>query len=277
VPAYRTHTSAYRTHTSAYVSIRQYAYRTAYRTHTSAYASVSYAYVSVRQLRCTVPAYRTHTSAYVSMRTVLRIAAYVSVSYAYVSVRQLRCAVPAYRTHTSAYVSVRQHTSAYVSIRQHACVSFGDAVRMQHAVVKRKVAEIALEARSIAYSWPPPPRSPPLHTSAYVSIRQRLPWKHVASPTPGRHRREAPHCIRQRMSAYVSVCQEARGIAYSWPPPPRSPPLHTSAYVSIRQRMSAYVSIRQHTSAYASTRQHTALVVEVRQVAADRGLIRQRM
>ena len=38
--------------------------------------------------------------------------------------------------------------------------------------------------------------------------------------------------------------------------PSRSACLHTSAYVSIRQRTSAYVSIRQHTSAYVSIRQH---------------------
>jgi hypothetical protein len=35
-------------------------------------------------------------------------------------------------------------------------------------------------------------------------------------------------------------------------------PLHTPAYVSIRQHTSAYVSICQHTSAYVRIRQHTS-------------------
>jgi hypothetical protein len=42
-------------------------------------------------------------------------------------------------------------------------------------------------------------------------------------------------------------------------------PIHTSAYVSIRQHASACVSIRQHTSAYVSMRQHTSAYVSIRQ------------
>jgi hypothetical protein len=38
-------------------------------------------------------------------------------------------------------------------------------------------------------------------------------------------------------------------------------PLHTPAYVSIRQHTSAYVGIRQHTSADVSIRQHTSAYV----------------
>jgi hypothetical protein len=42
-------------------------------------------------------------------------------------------------------------------------------------------------------------------------------------------------------------------------------PIHTSAYVSMRQHASACVSIRQHTSAYVSMRQHTSACVSIRQ------------
>jgi hypothetical protein len=62
--------------------------------------------------------------------------------------------------------------------------------------------------------------------------------------------------IRQRMSAYVSVRQLM--LAYV------SIRQHTSAYVSLRQLTSAYVSVCQHTSAYVSIRQHTLAYVSIR-------------
>ena len=42
-------------------------------------------------------------------------------------------------------------------------------------------------------------------------------------------------------------------------------PLHTSAYVSIRQHTSAYVSLRQLTTAYVRIRQDTSAFVSIRQ------------
>jgi hypothetical protein len=95
------------------------------------------------------------------------------------------------------------------------------------------------------------------HTAAYVSIpgdAQRDRGPPFSPPLSGRSRpgtcpihTSAYVSIRQHTSAYVSICQ------------------HTSAYVSIRQHMSAYVSIRQHTSAHVSIRQHTSAYVSMRQ------------
>jgi hypothetical protein len=93
------------------------------------------------------------------------------------------------------------------------------------------------------------------HTSAYVSIRQRL--------ACGRLRRRKGRS--PSATAYVSIRQ------------------HTSAFISMRQHASAYVSIRQHTSAThllavaaakrqkserSSIRQHTSAYVSIRQHAS---------
>jgi hypothetical protein len=163
------------------------------------------------------------------------------------------------RQHTSAYVSIRQHTSAYVSIRPHASAYRSAYVsrrqRLREGVTEGAVCErlrercvrglghgtlSRLQARTSSSRI-----SIRQHTSAYVSIRQRLrqeraPLPHASAAAAGSAPAPPAYVsIRQHTSAYVSIRQ------------------HTSAYVSIRQHTSAYVSIRQHTSAYASMRQHT--------------------
>ncbi len=114
------------------------------------------------------------------------------------------------RPHTSAYVRIRQHTFAYVSIRQHTS--------------ERDLEEEAYITILI------------VNASEYVSIRQRT-------------------------SAYVSICQRERDLeeeAYitilienalkvEGLRHPLHQPLHTSAYVSIRQHTSAaYVNIHTY-------------------------------
>ena len=70
------------------------------------------------------------------------------------------------------------------------------------------------------------PRSAPVHTSAYVSIRQQTLRPRLAELL----------CIRQHTSAYVSIRQQA-----------------------LLPRLAQLLCIRQHTSAYVSIRQQTLL------------------
>jgi hypothetical protein len=198
------------------------------RQHTSAYVSRHTAYVSMRQ----------HTSAYVSIRQ--HASAYVSMrqhTSAHVRIRQHASAYVSMRQHASAYVSIRQHTSAYVSIRQHTsgrrrgCLRQTDKRQTQRQYLyfcTSKASKLSTCMRGGGGgAFGRPIRGGrrgqrlPMHTSAYVSIRQHTP---------------AYVSIRQHKSAYASIRQR-RGSAVR-----EKERRHTSAYVSIRQHTSAYVS-----------------------------------
>ncbi len=104
-------------------------------------------------------------------------------------IRQHTSAYVRIRPHTSAYVRIRPHTSAYVSIRQHTSAY----------VRKRQHTSAYVRIRQ--------------HTSAYVSVPVRLlmrdnfshifVYKVVLFESVSCE--EPPPCIRQRMSAYVSI------------------------------------------------------------------------
>jgi hypothetical protein len=146
---------------------------------------------------------------------------------AYVSIRQHASACVSIRQHTSAYVSMRQHTSAYVSIRQHtsAYVLWRTYARALEArlvgIEERERWQESYRVAALAMLLP----QVRLHTSAYVSRRQRMGLRH----SPFCCLKYA--CIRQHTSADVSVwgCGTRHAAASS-----------TSAYVSIRQQTSAY-------------------------------------
>jgi hypothetical protein len=112
------------------------------------------------------------------------------------------------------------------------------------------------------------------HTSAYVTIRQRM-SAYVAPHIGPSHVERVPKlfCIRQHTSVYVSIRQRTSAWSEShWTSSQSCPAYvsvwtyvsvcqHTSAYVSIREHTSEYVSMREHTSAYFSIRQHTSAYV----------------
>jgi hypothetical protein len=182
----------------------------------------------------------------------------------------------------TAYASIRQHTSAYVSIRQHTSAdgTWYSALR----------GSVAWRSSSSTRSW---------QASTYVSIRQRTSayvsgYLAALQLGPGRRVRVsictfvlvkrqylhfctskaskqklrriylAAYLRRQHTSAYVSIRQRIPGSLSE------KRCLQAPTYVSIRQRTSAYVSgylavylrsvvcRRQHTSAYVSIRQHTS-------------------
>ena len=126
-----------------------------------------------------------------------------------------------HREHT-AFVGIRQHTSAYVSIRQH---TSWNALSPAPTSCARSVGSIRQ------------------HTSAYVSIRKRM-----RLPARGARRKDGRHCVRMPPPRLHTHRRSLR----------RPLPLHTRflhhcfccslpsvVYVSIRQHTSAYVSIRQ--------------------------------
>jgi hypothetical protein len=130
------------------------------------------------------------------------------------------CSPPTYvsiRQHTSAYVSIRQHTSAYVSIRQHTSA---------YVSIRHQEVDSVVEALSEDEEGQCAQRLVP---STYVSIRQ-----HTYRGRPVRLAAGAQY-KRPHTSTYVSRKASA---------PSDWCPVHTSAYVSIRQHTSAYVRIR---------------------------------
>jgi hypothetical protein len=93
-----------------------------------------------------------------------------------------------------------------------------------------------------------------LYYVSFVPVTQVT--EYLLPLAPGRRRNRARYHARLRRAARAPWPRRQHPQAA-----PRTP-LHTSAYVSIRQHTSAYVSIhvsiRQHTSAYVSIRQHTS-------------------
>jgi hypothetical protein len=153
-------------------------------------------------------------------------------------------------------------TSAYVSILQHT-------------------------SEACPYSSPisPPPDSRQ-HTSAYVSIRQKLVHIHhqyhlrLTTSAYVSIRQKLAHIHHQRQHMLISSVRTAKVTKCSTSAYV-SIRLHTSAYTNLpcarRKRLptrnystSAYVSIRQHTSAYVSIRQHT-LTLSVRAAKVTNG------
>jgi hypothetical protein len=148
-----------------------------------------------------------------------------------------------------------------------------------------------------------PLRSPCLHASAYVSMRQHTCRKapHAHSARSRASRIAMPACVRIRphTSACVSIRQHTPRMPTRAAAPLASPCLrpacqHTAAYVSACQHTSAYVSaaaplgspcllptcplcvsIRQHTSAYVRMRQDTSGYVRIRQHTSAYVSIRQ--
>jgi hypothetical protein len=239
-------------HTSAYVSVRQ---------HTSAYVSIRHVGLwskrifNIQRIQPIPPllAYvriRQHTSAYVSIRQHTsrwsveqadfqyttdptdtsapgirqRTSAYVSVrphTSAYVSIRPHTSACVSIRPHTSAYVSIRQNTSAHVSIRQHTC-----------AVILSKLS---------APLTAPPVTPPPVPLTASLSLAPRLSCQYLYFCTSkaskvGSWQQDVGERVEVEyihIHIYIHIHTYILFSARSIP----SIRQHTSAYVSIRKRM----------------------------------------
>ncbi len=126
--------------------------------------------------------------------------------------------------------SVHAASRSPVSIRQHTSAS----VSMHHPRLQQRACRLQVACQ---------------HTSAYVSIRQHT----SAYITSVAFEERAFHPDTRSAGVVSRAGQDV------------SRPLHTSAYVSIRQHTSAHVSTRQHTSAHVSIRQYTSVYVSIRE------------
>jgi hypothetical protein len=159
----------------------------------------------------------------------------------------------------SAYASIRQHTPAYVSIRQHT-----SAYLWSGSVVRRSRSHWSklMDPSRTGGAGTPPPSSPVSsrapayasirqHTSAYVSIRQRLAQARPPPPPPRRLER----LQLRRACQYLYFCTRKCASICTFVLVNEGGGEHTAR---IRPHTPAYVSIHQHTSAYGNTRQHTS-------------------